>query len=738
VQTRTDAKPSHAEASKSFFAAQRAPAPSFFSESAFTVASTAVQRKCAACDAEKRILPKLEVGPVNDPLETEADVMADRVVRRQAADVDMDDDERQARPLQAKRRDTASSECAPPGLDTALAAANGSGAPLASHTRAQMEEAFGADFSGVRVHTGAASSAMNEEIGARAFTYGADIHFNDGEFAPGTERGTHLLAHELTHVVQQNSGVVQHGGTVQTLQRTPKRTAEERAAILATAAHAAFTSFDEQLDAQLDAEELLGLDSKRDKDKKYAWRLGQRDQAQIRKSGTLTTEHQHEITVKIRFFRGDAKRAYIQTIAGAVSEAAEGEQVAEMLAEPGIPGAEEQEEAEGLGCDAGKKQFPLLYEGEPERSTCIDITTDKEFASNYFDDNIAAAKAYAVPGTTWENVEYSRFNALVVTYKNGTSEYFLLSEAGDFYFGGQALALTEFFYYKRKGTGLIYPVKNGRLYSSELLTRRLIEYKNGLKHTVKQLQDLYTLLQTAGAFASIIGSYSVVEGFRVSLQGFKIPRGAGKVGRGGGGGGDEPGGTVRVPGDEKGGGQPHTSGTPQKLLSSSQLKGTGKLTSDAVHPSMVRRGEAKAGQTMYEFKQTSSNPDDRAEARMAARLAAEGYDVHFRANDKGGDLVVQGVTTDVKNPRTANIATPMSSAAQQGADQVIIDGSTIGLTDAQVRAGIDKYEAMAQVMVVDEGRPRHPKLRDLKTAFIVKGDGTIYVYHRDTSLKKAH
>jgi hypothetical protein len=592
------------------------------------------------------------------------------------------------------------------------------------------------------VHTGDASSAMSEQIGARAFTYGTDIHFNDGELAPGTERGTRLLAHELTHVVQQNSGMAHQGGTAQALQRKPKRTPEERAAILATAAQAAFTSYVEQLDAQVDAEELLGLDSKRDTDKTYAWRLGQRDKARIQKSGTLTTEHQHEITVKIRFFHGEAKGAYLQMISGVVSEVAEGEQVNEILAEPGIPGATEQEEAEGLGCDAGKMQFALLYEGEPERSTCIDITTDKDFANNYFDSNIADADAYAVPGTTWENVEYSSFKTLVVKYKNGTSEYFMLSDVGNFYFGGKTLAILEFFYYKRKGTGLIYPVDNGRLYSSELLTPHLISYKNGLHDTVKQLQDLFTLLRTAGAFASIIGSYSMVEGFRVSLQGFKIPRGTGKTGggkrAGASGKGDEPGGTVRAPGDEKGGGQPQGSGTPQKLLSSSQLKGTGKLTSDAVHPSMVRRGEAKEGQTMYEFKQKSTNPDDQAEARMATRLAAEGYDVHFRANDKGGDLEVGGVKTEVKNPRTANIENPMSKAAQQGVDQVIIDGSTTGLTREQVQAGIVKYEAKAQEMVVGEGRPRHPKLRELKTAFFVTGDGEVYIYHRGTSLKKAH
>ncbi|MDO9164088.1 MAG: DUF4157 domain-containing protein [Methylococcaceae bacterium] len=686
--------------------------------------------ECAECAKKKNGLQrKLAIGASNDPLELEADRVAEQVMAASTHSTTS------RAPLRIQRfagQMTEGTDTAPASVDRVLAS---SGSPLEPALRQDMDQRFGYDFSRVRVHTGAAAEQSAERVNAEAYTVSNSIVFGAGRFAPGTLEGRRLIAHELTHVVQQC-------GAAHALHRRPKRTAEERDAILVTAAQAAFTSFDEQIDAQVEAEELLGLDSKRNKDKAYAWKLGQHDKAQIQKSGNLTTEHQHEITVKIRFFSGDAKRAYLQTINGAVSEAAEGEQVTEMLAEPGIPGAGEQEETEGLGCDAGKKQFPLLYEGEPERSTCIDITTDKQIVTNYFDNNIAKVDTYAVPGTTWENVEYSSFSAMVVTYKNGTSEYFMLDAVGNFYYGGQALALREFFYYKRSGTGLIYPVKDGRLYSSELLTPNLISYKNGLRHTVKDLQSLFDLVKATAAFASIIASYSVVEGFRVSLQGFRIPRGTGKAGGGKGGGGGagdagEPGGTVRSPGNEKGGGQPQGSGTPQKLLSSSQLKGTGKLTSDPVRPGMIKRGEAKAGQTMYEFKQTSNNADDRAEARMAARLAAEGYDVHFRANDKGGDLVVGGVPTDVKNSR-GNITTQMISAAQQGADQVIIDGSTTRLTNAQVRAGIDQYEAMAGQLAVGEPRPRHPKLRDLKTAFIVLGDGTIYVYHRDTSLKKAH
>jgi hypothetical protein len=165
-------------------------------------AEPAVQRKCSSCANETRVMPMLEVGPVDDPLEAEADLMADHVVRRQAADRH----ETSVR-MQTSAEQGGSAGAASNGLEASIAGSSGSGAPLASHTRDRMEDAFGADFSGVRVHTGANAAAMNDEIGARAFTYGSDIYFNSGEYAPGTDSGTHLLAHELTHVVQQNSGV---------------------------------------------------------------------------------------------------------------------------------------------------------------------------------------------------------------------------------------------------------------------------------------------------------------------------------------------------------------------------------------------------------------------------------------------------------------------------------------------------------------------------------------------------
>jgi hypothetical protein len=87
----------------------------------------------------------------------------------------------------------------------------GGGQPLDSGVQAQMGEAVGGDFSGVRVHTSAESDALNRDLSARAFTTGQDIFFREGAYQPHSAGGQELLAHELTHVVQQGSGAVGGG-----------------------------------------------------------------------------------------------------------------------------------------------------------------------------------------------------------------------------------------------------------------------------------------------------------------------------------------------------------------------------------------------------------------------------------------------------------------------------------------------------------------------------------------------
>jgi hypothetical protein len=84
----------------------------------------------------------------------------------------------------------------------------GSGAPLQSTVRSKMEPKLGANLGDVRIHNDGESAQAAKGFGARAFTVGQDVHFNAGEFNPGTKEGDKLIAHELTHVVQgQKSGI---------------------------------------------------------------------------------------------------------------------------------------------------------------------------------------------------------------------------------------------------------------------------------------------------------------------------------------------------------------------------------------------------------------------------------------------------------------------------------------------------------------------------------------------------
>lgn len=94
-------------------------------------------------------------------------------------------------------------------VESAIQAARGSGQALDSAVRARMEPAFGVDFSGVRVHADGQADTLSRHLNARAFTTGRDIFFKQGEYSPGGSSGRELLAHELTHVVQQNGDQAQ-------------------------------------------------------------------------------------------------------------------------------------------------------------------------------------------------------------------------------------------------------------------------------------------------------------------------------------------------------------------------------------------------------------------------------------------------------------------------------------------------------------------------------------------------
>jgi hypothetical protein len=114
----------------------------------------------------------------------------------------------------ALARTDAGEASAAPEVERAIQGARGGGQALDSGVRAQMEPALGADFSGVRVHADAGADALNRSLNARAFTSGRDVFFRQGTYNPGSSSGRELLAHELTHVVQQNGDQIRTKLTV--------------------------------------------------------------------------------------------------------------------------------------------------------------------------------------------------------------------------------------------------------------------------------------------------------------------------------------------------------------------------------------------------------------------------------------------------------------------------------------------------------------------------------------------
>ncbi|REH46386.1 uncharacterized protein DUF4157 [Tenacibaculum gallaicum] len=108
--------------------------------------------------------------------------------------------------VQSKSENNASTSNQP-SFESKLKGGNG-GQKMDGQTRSEMESGFGADFSHVSIHNDSEAAQMSQEIGAQAFTHGNDIYFNEGKYNPNSKEGKHLLAHELTHTIQQK-GMVQ-------------------------------------------------------------------------------------------------------------------------------------------------------------------------------------------------------------------------------------------------------------------------------------------------------------------------------------------------------------------------------------------------------------------------------------------------------------------------------------------------------------------------------------------------
>ena len=174
------------------------------------------------------IQKKLNVGAVNDKYEVEADNMANRVMRmsnpqqqnvsqtgalvqRKCAACEEEEKiqkkDETITPLIQRSSNSESGGQAPGHIESQINSSRGSGSSMDNGTKHFMESRFGTDFSDVKIHTGSQAVQMSRELNAQAFTVGNDIYFNEGKYSPNSDSGKHLLAHELTHTVQQGDGI---------------------------------------------------------------------------------------------------------------------------------------------------------------------------------------------------------------------------------------------------------------------------------------------------------------------------------------------------------------------------------------------------------------------------------------------------------------------------------------------------------------------------------------------------
>jgi hypothetical protein len=165
-----------------------------------------VQRVVAGIQA------KLKMGQPGDVYEQEADRVADAVMRMPEPQVQRQTEEEEelilTKPLAEQitplvQRQVEEEEEVTSDLESRINSIKGRGQSLPGSARAFFEPRFGYNFSDVRIHTDAQAAESARAVNARAYTVGRDIVFETGQYAPGTAEGRKLLAHELTHVVQQ-------------------------------------------------------------------------------------------------------------------------------------------------------------------------------------------------------------------------------------------------------------------------------------------------------------------------------------------------------------------------------------------------------------------------------------------------------------------------------------------------------------------------------------------------------
>lgn len=238
------------------------PVPSAEAVGNLTLSEQRDKRDVIVPSGQLWVQPKLTMGAPDDPYEKEADAVADKVMRmpeqhfidtksagsgslnlhrnineeekplqmnsavggnfiqKKCAACDKEEEKIQRKPLfegitPFLQRKSTDSAIASNGLEHSIGSTKGSGSSLDPYTQSFMSHRFGNDFSGVKIHTDSRAVQLNRELNAKAFTVGSDVYFNEGQYQPYSDSGKRLLAHELTHVVQQGKSPIQRQPFIQ-------------------------------------------------------------------------------------------------------------------------------------------------------------------------------------------------------------------------------------------------------------------------------------------------------------------------------------------------------------------------------------------------------------------------------------------------------------------------------------------------------------------------------------------
>ncbi|RMA58861.1 eCIS core domain-containing protein [Ulvibacter antarcticus] len=170
-----------------------------------------IQEKCDSCESEQENVQRMPFEEIQSKEEEDFQKKEDE----ESVQMEAEEEAVQAKSeeedvqMEAKEEEVQTKLSAPAlqksNIGTKLKSSRGSGSMMPKTLLAQMQQGFGADFSQVKIHTGPQAVAMSKDLGAKAFTNKNHVYFNQGKFDPGSRDGQLLLAHELTHTIQQGA-----------------------------------------------------------------------------------------------------------------------------------------------------------------------------------------------------------------------------------------------------------------------------------------------------------------------------------------------------------------------------------------------------------------------------------------------------------------------------------------------------------------------------------------------------